>query len=80
VRRFDTIEELRLALHAFKNSCNRTWIVERHGYQTPAAVSGAARGAPGSGMNLQRGVSQLLTATTPSDRASSPTDFSPSAS
>jgi transposase InsO family protein len=38
VRRFDTIEELRLALHAFKDSSNRTWIVERHGYQTPAAV------------------------------------------
>jgi putative transposase len=41
VRRFDTIEELRLALHAFKNSYNRTWIVERHGYQTPAAVRAA---------------------------------------
>jgi transposase InsO family protein len=38
VRRFDTIEELRQALHAFKDSYNRTWIVERHGYQTPAAV------------------------------------------
>ncbi len=35
LRRFDTIEELRLALHAFKDSYNRTWIVERHGYQTP---------------------------------------------
>lgn len=41
VRRFDTIEELRLALHAFKHSYNRTWIVERHGYQTPAAVRAA---------------------------------------
>ena len=41
VRRFDTIEELRLALHAFKDSYNRTWIVERHGYQTPAAVRAA---------------------------------------
>ena len=41
VRRFDTIEELRLALHAFKNSYHRTWIVERHGYQTPAAVRAA---------------------------------------
>ena len=38
VRRFDTIEELRQALHAFKETYNRTWIVERHGYQTPAAV------------------------------------------
>jgi putative transposase len=38
VRRFDTIEELRLALHAFKQTYNLTWIVERHGYQSPAAV------------------------------------------
>jgi putative transposase len=41
VRRFATIEELRLALHAFKDSYNQTWIVERHGYQTPAAVRAA---------------------------------------
>ena len=41
VRRFNSIEELRLALHAFKDSYNRTWIVERHGYQTPAAVRAA---------------------------------------
>ena len=45
VRRFDTIEELRLALHAFKDTYNRTWIVQRHGYQTPAAVR-AAQAAP----------------------------------
>jgi transposase InsO family protein len=36
VRRFDTIEELRQALQAFKDTYNRTWIVERHAYQTPA--------------------------------------------
>ena len=41
VRRFATIEELRLALHAFKDSYNQTWIVERHGYRTPAAVRAA---------------------------------------
>jgi putative transposase len=41
VRRFATIEDLRLALHAFKDSYNQTWIVERHGYQTPAAVRAA---------------------------------------
>jgi putative transposase len=41
VRRFDTIEELRLALHAFKDTYNRTWIVERHAYQTPAAIRAA---------------------------------------
>jgi putative transposase len=45
VQRFATIEELRLALHAFKDTYNRTWIVERHGYQTPAAVR-AAQPAP----------------------------------
>jgi hypothetical protein len=33
VRRFDTVEELRLALHAFKQTYNLTWIVERHRYQ-----------------------------------------------
>src|ERR671919_1923275 len=41
VRRFATIEELRLALHRFKETYNRTWIVERHRYQTPAAVRAA---------------------------------------
>jgi len=41
VRRFDTIQELRLALHAFKQTYNHTWIVERHGYQSPAAVRAA---------------------------------------
>jgi transposase InsO family protein len=41
VRRFDTIEELRQALLAFKETYNHTWLVERHGYQTPAAVRAA---------------------------------------
>jgi putative transposase len=41
VRRFATIDELRQALHAFKDTYNRTWIVERHAYQTPAAVRAA---------------------------------------
>jgi putative transposase len=45
VRRFDTIEELRLALQAFRATYHQTWIVERHGYQTPAAVR-AAQPAP----------------------------------
>jgi putative transposase len=38
VRGFDTIEDLREALHQFKDTYNRTWIVERHGYRTPAQV------------------------------------------
>jgi putative transposase len=38
VRRFDTVEELRLALIAFQRTYNQTWIIERHGYRTPAQV------------------------------------------
>jgi transposase InsO family protein len=38
VRRFDTVEELRLALRAFRQTYNHSWIVERHGYRTPAQV------------------------------------------
>ena len=38
VRRFDTVEELRLALQRFRQTYNQTWIIERHGYLTPAQV------------------------------------------
>jgi putative transposase len=38
LRRFETVEELRLALIEFKDRYNRTWIVERHKYRTPAQV------------------------------------------
>ena len=38
VRRFATIEELRLALLEFQRTYNQNWIVERHGYRTPAQV------------------------------------------
>ena len=38
VRHFATVEELRLALLAFKRTYNHTWIIERHGYKTPAQV------------------------------------------
>jgi putative transposase len=38
VRRFATIEELRQALLDFRRRYNDTWIVERHGYRTPAQV------------------------------------------
>jgi putative transposase len=37
-RSFATVEELRLALIAFKGTYNQTWIIERHGYRTPAQV------------------------------------------
>jgi transposase InsO family protein len=38
VRPFATVEELRLALQAFKDLYNQSWIIARHGYQTPAQV------------------------------------------
>ncbi len=38
VRHFATIEELRLALIAFKRTYNQSWIIARHGYKTPAQV------------------------------------------
>jgi transposase InsO family protein len=38
LRRFETIEELRRALLAFQRTYNQSWIIERHGYKTPAQV------------------------------------------
>jgi len=38
VRTFATIEELRLALIDFKHVYNEQWILQRHGYKTPAQV------------------------------------------
>ena len=38
VRAFDTVEDLRQALLAFREVYNTTWLIERHGFQTPAAV------------------------------------------
>src|SRR5689334_17458935 len=38
VRPFETVEELRLALVTFKRTYNQGWIIERHGYRTPAQV------------------------------------------
>ena len=35
---FATVEELRLALIAFRQTYNQSWIIERHGYKTPAQV------------------------------------------
>lgn len=37
VRSFETIEQLREALLSFKDQYNTQWLIERHGYQTPAA-------------------------------------------
>ncbi len=41
VRRFETVEELRLALQQFRQTYNQSWILERHGYRTPAQVRAA---------------------------------------
>ena len=38
VRHFSTIEELRQALLAFKETYNREWLIARHGYRSPAQV------------------------------------------
>lgn len=38
VRWFDTIEELRQALLDFQRTYNEEWIIQRHGYRTPAQV------------------------------------------
>ena len=45
VRRFATVEELRQALLEFRRCYNATWIVERHGYRTPAQVRADQLGA-----------------------------------
>ena len=37
VRHFETIEELRQALLAFRETYNTTWLIERHGFISPAA-------------------------------------------
>src|SRR4051812_10602780 len=36
VRTFDSIEELRQALLTFRETYNTTWLIERHGFLTPA--------------------------------------------
>jgi transposase InsO family protein len=38
VRTFDTLEELRQALLAFRETYNTTWLIERHGFRPPAAI------------------------------------------
>ena len=48
VQPFDTVEELRRALLAFKARYNQEWLLERHGHQTPAAVRAAYTAAIGA--------------------------------
>jgi transposase InsO family protein len=40
---FDTVEDLRLALHEFQRRYNETWLIGRHGYKAPAQVRHAQR-------------------------------------
>src|SRR5437763_12608333 len=35
---FETVEDLRRALLQFRNTYNTTWLIERHGFRSPAAV------------------------------------------
>lgn len=41
VEHFDTVEDLRRALLAFRDLYNETWLIERHGFRPPAAVRAA---------------------------------------
>ena len=41
LQRFETVEELWLARQRFRETYNRSWIIERHGYKTPAQVRAA---------------------------------------
>jgi transposase InsO family protein len=45
VRHFATVEELRLALLAFKDLYNQRWLAELHAYRTPSQVRAALREA-----------------------------------
>jgi hypothetical protein len=38
VQSFDTLEGLRHALFAFRESYNTTWLIERLGFQSPTAT------------------------------------------
>jgi len=38
LKTFDTVEDLRLALHEFQRQYNETWLIGRHGYKAPAQV------------------------------------------
>jgi len=43
VRRFESVEELRRELLAFKERYNQHWLLQRHGHRTPAQVRAAYR-------------------------------------
>ncbi|MDZ7379466.1 MAG: integrase core domain-containing protein [candidate division KSB1 bacterium] len=37
-RTFRTVEELRIGLHEWLKTYNERWLIERHGYRSPARV------------------------------------------
>lgn len=41
VQHFETVEDLRRALLAFRDVYNETWLIERHGFRPPAAIRAA---------------------------------------
>lgn len=41
VEHFDTVEDLRHALLAFRDLYNETWLIERHGFRPPADIRAA---------------------------------------
>jgi putative transposase len=38
VQAFDTVEQLRAALIAFRDRYNAEWLIERHGFRPPSAI------------------------------------------
>ena len=48
VETFETVEQLRLALLAFKERYNQAWLAGRHGHRTPAAVRQALSPSTGA--------------------------------
>src|SRR5207248_2208517 len=41
IQPFATVEDLRIALLAFRDRYNREWLIERHGHRSPTAVRAA---------------------------------------
>ena len=63
LQRFETVEELWLALQRFRETYNRSWIIERHGYKTPAQVRAAQLDQLPMAASTQIGVSEPWTGT-----------------
>src|SRR4051794_9029061 len=63
LRRLETVEEPRPALRRLQAAYNRTWIIERHGYRTPAQVRADQRDRTPMAARAQIGVSKPWTGT-----------------